>query len=105
SVGRLRRAFVAGDLYRSHGQTLARLSRERTSEATELKRHDLSPAELQEILAAMKDRLKSLQGSLETDSAVTLRRVPVDVDLRARVRSFLDQPGIGTLSPAIRAKP
>src|SRR5262249_43315964 len=44
--GALRRAFVAGDLYRSQKQTLARLTRTRSDSMVRLIRHDLDAAEL-----------------------------------------------------------
>ncbi|MCA8991681.1 MAG: hypothetical protein KDA88_06870, partial [Planctomycetaceae bacterium] len=51
--GGLRRAYVEGALYRSEGNTLARLIRQRSDEETTLLRYDLSPAELDDFLAVM----------------------------------------------------
>ncbi|MCH7987729.1 MAG: hypothetical protein IID46_01115 [Planctomycetes bacterium] len=76
--GRLRRAFVAGKLYRTGGTTLARLTRERTDETTTLVRHDLSEAELQDFLSAMQSRLQTLQEMIETQQITIVRQVPAD---------------------------
>src|SRR5262245_3342321 len=50
AAGGLRRAFVDGELYRSQGTTLARLTRTRTDREVQLVRHDLSQGELEEFL-------------------------------------------------------
>src|SRR5713226_9555672 len=55
--GGLRRAFVAGDLYRSQARTLARLIRTRTQSEVQLVRHDLDPDELEQFLSDMIARL------------------------------------------------
>src|SRR5436190_17503305 len=67
--GALRRAFLEGDLFRSQGTTLARLTRVRTGDEVQLVRHDLAAAELEQFADRMKERLASLKGAIETGSA------------------------------------
>jgi hypothetical protein len=76
--GRLRRAFVAGCLYRTGGTTLARLTRERTDTTTTLVRHDLSQADLQDFLIVMQSRLQTLQEMIETQQVAIVQQVPAD---------------------------
>jgi hypothetical protein len=75
AAGCLRRAFVAGDLYRSQGQTLARLNRLRTDQAVELVRRDLEPGEVEQFLSRMTDLLTELKIALERGSALIVRQV------------------------------
>src|SRR5260370_39735250 len=63
--GGLRRAFVAGDLYRSQARTLARLTRTRTDGEVHLVRHDLDVVELERLLSEMGERLDRLRAALE----------------------------------------
>lgn len=75
STGGLRRAFVDGCLYRTQGHTLARLIRDRSSEATVLQRSDLSDEELTQFLACMDDRLSHLKRRLLEGTVTTIRSV------------------------------
>ena len=61
---RLRRAYVAGFLYRTQGETLARLNRHRTQDQTLLVRHDLAPAELDTFRTAAKTSSRKIAKSL-----------------------------------------
>jgi hypothetical protein len=101
--GALRRAFFAGDLYRSQGKTLARLTRTRADREVHLVRHDLDPAELAGFLAAMRGHLERLHDALN-DSARVVRQVPAGADLRARVARALDDARQGRLSRAIKRR-
>jgi hypothetical protein len=76
--GRLRRAFLAGDLYRTQGTTLAQLRRVRSADNTQLVRNDLTHTELQVFLAGMDERLSHLQASLSAGQAAVLRVIPDD---------------------------
>ena len=69
--GGLRRAYLDGKLYRTQGTTLARLTRNRTEQATLLRRNDLSELELQEFLHAMRCRLQNLQELYLYDTPVS----------------------------------
>lgn len=75
ATGGLRRAYKDGFLYRTQGTTLARMSRERSSDETVLQRCDLSQPELDSFLATMDERLTRLRRSLADGSARELRSV------------------------------
>ncbi len=104
--GRLRRAFAGGLLFRSEGTTLARLQRSRTALATELVRHDLSPAELDAFRESAANRLRTLVDDLNHSRfQVTATSPEGDERLIADVAAFLERAlaeGI-RLSPAVRA--
>jgi hypothetical protein len=76
SQGRLRRAFVAGALFRSTGATLARLTRRRTQSVSLLERVELDEAELAAFVDEMRRRLRALHAALVSRSCRVLRRVP-----------------------------
>jgi hypothetical protein len=76
--GRLRRAFVDGQLYRAHGTTLARLTRSRTADETALVRHDLSADELRDFRARLRGWIEPLAAALDAGRFMVIRRWPVD---------------------------
>lgn len=89
-VGRLRRAYVDGFLYRSHGTVLARLQRERTETETTLLRQDLTPDALGQFQQQCRTWLRSLRNQLEVGFTVQ-RQIPVsDEALPDDVARFLD---------------
>lgn len=71
--GGLRRAFVAGYLYRAEGETLARLERRRTETETQLVRHDLTSSEAEDFLKEMKETVAMLAEALQNGTARVLR--------------------------------
>ncbi len=73
--GRLRRAYVDGFLYRSDGDRLAELHRERSETETVLVRQDIVGRELDAFLSTMQDRLRSLIQKLQGGQATVLRSV------------------------------
>jgi hypothetical protein len=83
--GRLRRAYVAGFLYRSEQTTLARLQRVRTESETRLLRHDLDSDQLGEFRHEMTNILTSLAASVRSRDAGVLRAVPSDLDHLPRI--------------------
>ena len=101
SSGGLRRAFIAGDLYRGQGRTLARLTRTRTGGEVQLIRRDLNPAELACFLAAMRGQLERLHDALVDDSARVVQQVPAEADIRPRLVALLSAAGQARLSNTI----
>ncbi len=101
--GRLRRAFVGGDLWRTQGATLARLQRERTEFESRFRRHDLTDSELIEFLRELRQQLAVFLTALDCGEAALLRQVPGDADvtteLKTALRSVLSQDI--SLAPAI----
>lgn len=88
SQGELRRAFVAGRLYKAERRRLCSLRRERSDAATELVRHDLNAAEEAQFLAECRQRLATLLTALDAGAPAT--RASGDVaQLRAQVHSWL----------------
>lgn len=107
AAGRLRRAYVDGRLYRTQGETLARLARVRQPTATELVRHDLTRSELAEFLARMRDRLDHLCRAIAGNEAEVSQRVPAEdeqmiADLRDRLASVV--PSDSPLAPRFKGK-
>ncbi|MGE0375691.1 MAG: hypothetical protein AB7I48_21580 [Planctomycetaceae bacterium] len=104
--GRLRRAFVGGDLFRTQGGTLARLRRVRTAAAVELQRQDLSPDECAAFLNTVRCRLMVLADALASGNAECLGDLPGDVPLEDRLSidlsRMLSDPL--TLAPAVAGK-
>jgi hypothetical protein len=79
--GRLRRAFAAGDLFRTQETTLARLTRVRTATSTDLVRQDLSPGELRDFLVEMDERLSRLREAISSGGVIVVGHVPADDDV------------------------
>lgn len=102
--GALRRAFVGGDLYRSHAHTLARLTRSRTGTAVYLVRNDLAPTELQRFLAQMGEDLDRLHSALEKGAARIVQQIPAGGDLRQRLLQVIAGAQSGQLSAAIKKR-
>ncbi|MBX3443475.1 MAG: hypothetical protein KF774_13800 [Planctomyces sp.] len=88
--GALRRAFVSDNLYRTQGETLARLTRRRTPDRVELLRSDLPPAELEGFLRQAEERLRDLHAALVAGVADILRRHPADGDGVPQLRQALE---------------
>ena len=80
-AGRLRRAFVEEQLFRTQGDTLARLTRTRTDSATELRRSDLVKNDLNQFLTKMKERLTRFQQSLSQKQFTLVRKIPDDDEI------------------------
>ena len=89
--GRLRRAFADGSIYRSQGITLARLDRARTPAETVLVRHDLSRAELEAFIAAMRSRVERLRASVAAGDAELVRVVGEPAAFRDELIAALDR--------------
>ncbi len=103
---RLRRAYAAGFLYRTQGETLARLFRHRTPLETQLLRHDLAPAELTAFKQTAKNHLTELLQALVLNEVQVLAQIPAEADilgeLQTALREILDRDI--PLAPAIPGK-
>ena len=62
--GRLRRAFVAGQLYRSEGTTLCSLERRRTETESILVRTDLSPEQCEFFQWGMHEAIRQIEEAI-----------------------------------------
>jgi hypothetical protein len=101
--GRLRRAYFDGLLYRTQGETLARMKRERSERETVLVRTDLSPAELQSFLNTMQEHLRWLKSEIDSSSYSHSEQIPTDVDLEPELIAAIEQAlsAAPPLAPAI----
>jgi hypothetical protein len=89
--GRLRRAVVAGRLFRTQGSTLAELTPQRTAEATALCRRDLSAGQLERFLEELRGYLTVLHGALESDAATVIRQVPEAAPIVPALRDAIER--------------
>ncbi len=91
AAGRFRRAFVDGFLYRSRGDGLSRLRRDRTETETALLRTDLPDDEAMRFLTAMHDSLRTLRTAITTGTWTVLRQQPADDPLLgAEITTMID---------------
>lgn len=89
-VGRLKRAFVDGLLYRTQGSTLARLTRDRSSTGKiGLLRHDLDVEQLGFFQRSMTDRLVGLLEELDSGRLNQSAAVPESADVSRELISAL----------------
>lgn len=107
--GRLRRAFCAGELYRSQGQSLARLRRERNERSTDLVRHDLDPQPLQRFLQEVQQRVQGLVSALERPTTSVTQFVSADPHtdefaFLERLRRTLAATSSSALAPPVTLK-
>lgn len=106
SEGRLRRAYLDGLLYRTQGDTLARLRRVRTASLTQLVRSDLSAEECAAVVDDMRERLRRVADEVQTSRLLVRRQVPEGLDLLpellAKLAQILNQSA--PLAPAIAGR-
>ena len=86
----LRRAYEGGFLFRSQGDTLAKLKRERSDQQTALIRNDLNSTELSAFFDRMIEQLTSFQTSLCNGSATLLRSVTKLPQIDRSIVEFID---------------
>ncbi len=86
---RLRRAHANGFLYRTTGETLAKLDRVRTQSATELHRTDLSPDELTQFLDDAQNHCEQLLQALQTEQIVLVDAIPDEQSVLPAAAEFI----------------
>lgn len=103
---RLRRAFVAGELYRSQGTTLARLTRQESQHETVLLRHDLSGEELTQFFQRLRQYLQTVADAIARETAQILICIPPDTGYLAELANSIQNvlQGGDTLSPALNKR-
>lgn len=107
--GALRRAYLEGALYRTQGETLARLIRSRSAEESVLNRTDLTVMERNLILQTMKDRFEQLQSAFADTAGVEFTKsLPEEgnSELRDQILSHIQLvlQHADQLAPRIRGK-
>ncbi|WP_339743489.1 hypothetical protein [uncultured Rubinisphaera sp.] len=105
-TGQIRRAFVDGDLYRTQGQTLARLQRQRTEESSFLLRNDLTENELEIFCANMLNSIFSLSADIDQMKVGVSRATISELEFQKCVKELCDKVLIQKkpLAPRIRGK-
>lgn len=107
--GLLRRAFVDGYLYRTQGNILARLNRERTSNESILNRYDLTNEESADLLQAMSRRFQKLDSTFRNQEEIQLVRFLTDgsrAEIQELIYTHVEQvlQHSDQLAPRIRGK-
>ena len=107
--GLLRRAYVDGYLYRTQGNILARLNRERTSNESILKRYDLTITESAVLLQEMSNRFEKLDFTFSKHNEIRLLRFLADssrCELQELIQNQIKQvlQYSDQLAPRIRGK-
>jgi hypothetical protein len=87
----LRRAFVAGTMFKAERGRLVALHRHREPDRVVLLRRDLNDEETAEFMAAMAERLEGLRDALGASRYSVVGQVPADADVPGRVAAWLDQ--------------
>ena len=103
-TGLLRRAWKDGLLYRSQGDTLAALFRNRSSGQVIMERTDLNPVQLAEFRAEMTRNIEELTQNLQSNSVIVRRVAGPDGDLLTKIELSLAEIlacGESFLSPTI----
>jgi hypothetical protein len=77
-LGRLRRAYIDGLLYRSGGRVLAELHRQRSESETTLVRRDLDSGPLVEFRDRTHERVRWLRDVLRQGGVTISRQIPAD---------------------------
>jgi hypothetical protein len=89
AVGKLRRAFAGGLLYKAERGRLISLRRERSEREVALVRRELSDDETAAFLLASRERLNQLLAALQTHNFRLMGQVPADGEVPARVSEWL----------------
>lgn len=89
SHGELRRAYVAGLMYKAVAGKLASLRRVRSESQTQLLRHDLSAEETSQFLEDAGVRCEALRQAFQRGEYELIGRVPADSDVIARTSAWL----------------
>ncbi len=106
-AGRLRRSYINGLLYRTQGNSLAQLQRQRSETETTLVRHDIDGEALAEFRNQMLEKIRWLEALLRADDFMVARRIPADDatltnDVLAFLATVLNSSEF--LAPPIRGK-
>lgn len=88
---RLRRAYVDGFLYRTAGETLAKLDRVRTDTTTELHRTDLEKTELQEFLTRARSYCEKFVAAVQSGGAKVNAAIPSSGEVLPAACDFIRQ--------------
>lgn len=91
ATGELRRAYVAGMLYKAERGRLVALQRMRSEREVALMRHQVDETQTSDFLRSLEDRMKSLQLAIDEQRAAVLSQIPADGMVVDRVVRWLAQ--------------
>ncbi len=100
--GELRRAFVAGVLYKADRGQLARLDRRETATAVELAHTGLTEPQTFEFLRDMHRQLNELRVALQRGEYRWVGQIPAEADVLARVVAWLANDTPRTIAASAR---
>lgn len=86
----LRRAFIAGALYKAEQGRLVSLQRRRAVGEVQLVRDDLSDEQQSPVLSQLAESLARLQSKLRAGEVQVVRQIPAESELVARISRWLD---------------
>lgn len=89
----LRRAYVAGLLYKADRGRLASLERIRQDDEVQLVRRDLSDESQAAFLTKMQETLGELAARIECEELRVVGQVPAEANVRVRVQAWLRDAG------------
>lgn len=105
AAGQLRRAFVAGLLYKCEGGRLIALRRQRQPAGVFLVRRALAASETESFLASLAARLEALRARLAGGAFVLIGEVPFGANVVDRCSTWLAaQPRCARLADSPRAR-
>jgi hypothetical protein len=87
--GELRRAFVAGRLYKAEQGRLVALTRMRTNREVQLLRHELNDPEQHDLLRRLAQDLDQLRQRLEAGNCSIVGQAPAGRDVLPRIVEWL----------------
>ncbi len=85
----LRRAFVAGRLYKAESGSLVQLDRQRTATESLLMRRKLSPDEMTDFLGSIQRQMCELQAAISQHTVQIIGQVPPTADIIGRIEKWL----------------
>ena len=89
SAGQLRRAYIAGTLYKADRGHFVALTRDRTPAETTLRSHALSQGDTASLLSHLQRLLQSFHEALTAGSFTITGHVPADAAIISRLTSWL----------------
>lgn len=93
ATGELRRAFVAGTLYKAENRQLVAMRRQRSAHETVLASQALSPDAQRQFMTECQARIAHLRDALSASRFSTLRQVPQQADVLNHVQRWLQNVG------------
>jgi hypothetical protein len=104
ATGELRRAYCDGLLFKAIHGRLVSLRRVRTQVEVELRRHELSDTEQQQLLMHMQNAFAELTTALTRGECKMIGQVPEDADVIGRLKLWLTRQDFARVAAAPHAQ-